>query len=509
MTESFRPGQVVTPEAFGNAYRAGVRKFRGIRLEHGRFDGQTFRGADLSEATLFRTTFNRCDLTETQLAKLVVQEGYFTSCDLTKADLSGTNFAGMNLTGLTMTAGAMKGASFAGAHLNGAKLSGCDLTGADFSKADLREANLAAVVARKVKFVGAELSGCVFDGAKLKEAVLDDAVADGLTSFRGAELEGAQLQRLRSRDTIGFGRAQMKSANLAGAVIKADFSGTDLESAKLRGADLRQSHIHGATLIRTDASGARLDSTSFGKNVLSRIEKDSQGKDVLVGDFNLTNASIRAARGFDVDDAREQKVKFANTTLPDGAVVPPWPAKYEWKLRKANAPEAEAPEAPAPEARAPEGAFAAGDGDEHSLHFFSDCPALGMADGSTHLNGDFSDGPIAAAMALDYFPCLKCLQQLGYPAGLVAISMYRDEHLEVYPDRLRVQKHARLLSPAETDEVMTRDITSLDPVGPSILFVPQIHVEHAGGRMKLYFEDEEIRDSILADIRFVRDGGSV
>ncbi len=136
----------------------------------------------------------------------------------------------------------------------GADLVNCDLLLAPLRGAKLRGANL----------TGADLRGAIMYNADLREANLTDADL-GFATLTGANLTGATLTK----------------ANLIFARLGANLVGANLRDANLTDADLAFANLTGATV-----TGA-----------------------------NLTGADLRGAN---LTDANVAKVRFGNTTCPDG-----------------------------------------------------------------------------------------------------------------------------------------------------------------------------------------------
>ena len=259
------------------------RSFARAILTRARLRGAKLRGADLSGAQL-----GGADL---------------VNADLTEANLQGADLTGADLTGAVLAGAALGDAILRRARGDGARFEGARGEHASFEEGSWKRARFSDAELTFADFSGATLDGAVLDGAKLVDVRLYDAQASG-ASLRGATLtraraDGAVLKRavlaeVRASESVwdravldessflgavltesGFARASGRRANFSGAdlassrlrrgkfegaaFLKANLMAASLEAANLEGADLRGANLHGAETHKARLGGAQLD----------------------------------------------------------------------------------------------------------------------------------------------------------------------------------------------------------------------------------------------------------
>ena len=182
---------------------------------------------------------------------------------------------------------------------SGAILDGIDLrtAGADgvasYRGADLRGAKLRQAILRGVDFRAAKLGEAALGGADLRRASLEEA------DLRDADLASADLRK-----------AALGGANLRGALLE----DANLRGASLRFADLRDAAFENADLRGADLWGANLEGTSL-------AGADLRG--VVFREANLKGADLSAVklRGSDLSRADCRGAKFDHADLRGAEVT--------------------------------------------------------------------------------------------------------------------------------------------------------------------------------------------
>lgn len=105
-------------------------------------------------------------------------------------------------------------------------------------------------VMRTFKWVEADLSGVDFSGINMEGAKLASA------SLKGANLKNAYMVG------VDLSSANLENADLSGACLRyADLHDIDLSNACLKDADLREANLVGADFADADVTGTLLDSS--------------------------------------------------------------------------------------------------------------------------------------------------------------------------------------------------------------------------------------------------------
>jgi uncharacterized protein YjbI with pentapeptide repeats len=229
--------------------------FRGARLQGVNFEFADMDGADFRQSTIAVIDRN---------GKWAVHGGVrvptvtFTNCSLKKARLNNAN---------------LKNARFDGALLTGAIFAGAVLENASFDGAVLIGVNLA-----ELRVPPESLKNCITDPsralwAKLPEYLAQLDQAEKFVHTQGREgkpanFEGHDIrllaQHMRGRALTGI--------NLKKTIaVSTDFTGCQLQAAKLDGADLRGAIFTEADLRGASFAGANLAHADFSKTDLAAL----------------------------------------------------------------------------------------------------------------------------------------------------------------------------------------------------------------------------------------------
>ncbi|MBK6516518.1 MAG: DUF2169 domain-containing protein [Polyangiaceae bacterium] len=257
-------------------------------LEGTDLSGVKLDGADLTGSVLSRATLAGATLHDAKLEHAIFIETDFTGADLSGAKLPGALLDRVEARGLkapgvdlsnAMLAGVVFGDSdLSGACLDGADLCEADLTGAQLERATFRRAHLASARLYDVRgadsiFDGADLrnlraEGAWLERASFKEVTGDDSVWERArlagSSFFRASLRESSFLKARCEDA-NFSESDLTSARLqkarlsAATLLRANLMEAKLDRAVLDRADLRGANLHAASLHRTSLKDTKLD----------------------------------------------------------------------------------------------------------------------------------------------------------------------------------------------------------------------------------------------------------
>jgi uncharacterized protein YjbI with pentapeptide repeats len=150
-------------------YRAGDRRFQGVKIEHADEFECDLREIDLVAATIDNVYLPYGNLSRANLQDLVVKQGNLGDAKFTNSNLNRAQLDGVNLSRADLRYARLREASFCRCNLSGADLTGADLTGADLTEADLT-------------------------GATLNDADLSQACLIGANFFRAVNLDVANAK---------------------------------------------------------------------------------------------------------------------------------------------------------------------------------------------------------------------------------------------------------------------------------------------------------------------------
>lgn len=476
----------MTPEGqrrFWDGFHAGERAFKGITLEFDDYIRRDFsqpnakgERLDLSGATIRQVRFKDTNLSRANLSGIKLERASsFPESDLSGADVSRVVFDETDLEKANLAGAKLAGASFTGADLTGANLTGCDASGLTFAGARLAGAKLVSVKAAR-----AQLAGATLGDADLTGAVLDDAV------LVGASLGGATLAK-----------ASLKKASLEG--VKTSGDRLKLDDAKLDGAKMKAIKLDRASARKASFNGADLREASF-------EHADLTGATFEKAD--LSYADFTGATGFD-----PKKAIFKRTRMPDGTVLdappaPPTPANVPESDAGGGLTDARADGGPVEGVRIDAGWAVPGDDPDIRMHASPDCPALAGAEQAAERVG--GDGE-AVTVAIDngYFPCLLCLERLGYPPGLEAAATAGRARLQVFGDRIRFYEEPALFSHGGGFEILRSQLRGVDADDDTKVVI-RYRTEHSWStgidlldneRLEFTLPDELARDDLAAAAR--------
>jgi uncharacterized protein YjbI with pentapeptide repeats len=318
------------------SHQGGMR----AQLAHARLDGLNLANRNLEEIDLTGASLVGASLYGSNLHRVSLYCADLRDCDLrhaklTRADLRGSSFRGAKLaysnldnadlrSGTMMYAGelsqiidrsaganqgvdfsncSMKGVSFGNAKLDGVNFTGALLHGARFKAAALtnavfKGAVLIGVNLEELKVPPEALAGAVQDVtpealAKAEElkallASHERWIAGGVGEGRPAIMDEADLRPFKTWAGRRLSGITMRRA----VAIEMDFSGCQLQAAKLDGADLRGVNFTQADLRGASLRGAKLAHAIF--------------KDTKRGSLKMSDGSLLAADLTDAEFAEEQ-----------------------------------------------------------------------------------------------------------------------------------------------------------------------------------------------------------
>lgn len=191
--------------------------------------------------------------------------------------------------------------------LRGKDLSRADLRGATLDEADLRDVDLAGAKLAGASLLGARLDGADLTGADLTGADLTGATLDGATLDR-AILERTCLKEASARNshwgTTAAADGDWSGVQLQGArLVGAEWSALDLSGAGLQGASIRDSDLARCDLSRVVATELKAMDSTFAEVVLT-------GADLTGAVVQFANMDGVALAGAILDGARFEAVAF-------------------------------------------------------------------------------------------------------------------------------------------------------------------------------------------------------
>jgi len=310
------------------------------QLAHARLDGLNLANRNLEEIDMTGASLVGASLYGSNLHRVSLYCADLRDCDLryaklTRADLRGSSFRGARLafsnldnadlrSGTMMYAGDLSQIVDRNAGANhGVDFSNCSMKGVSFGNAKLDGVNFTGALLHNARFKSAALTNAVFKGAvligvnleelKVPPEALAGAIQDVspeaqakaeelktlLTSHErwiatsGAEGRPVVMdeQDLRPFKTWAGRRLSGISARRA-ISIEMDFSGCQLQAAKLDGADLR-----GANFTQADLRGASLRGAKLAHAVF---------KGAKLGGLKMSDGSMLAADLTDAEFAEDQ-----------------------------------------------------------------------------------------------------------------------------------------------------------------------------------------------------------
>ncbi len=292
------------------------------------FENCNLSGATFGTNNMIGYRFHSCNLTGADFTNAKLEGASFYDSNLTNADFRGTGLIGVewnkaNIKGAKFTGPKPKvpktdpewvavykkemaaikrlktikgiistdqanwvkyakegGKDLKGANLYEAQLQGLDLTEADFSGANLDDANFSGADLTGAIFTEASMNNTVFDYAGLAETNFADTALFEV-SAKGANFNGANFSDARYL-YFDASDAQFVYANLSGMYtdepdieelgVPTNFSGSNMQNAKLLNADLRGASFKGANLTNSNFTGAIVTSANFEGALLTGVK---------------------------------------------------------------------------------------------------------------------------------------------------------------------------------------------------------------------------------------------
>ena len=146
----------------------------------------------------------------------------------------------------------------------------------------------------KAELVGADLRELNLRYSDLSEAWLSDANARG-QDFTGVNLNGAKMHDADLRGSK-FRKADLRNAILVGADLRdADFAGADLRGATFIGADVSSANFRGAKLDGADFSTAKINGADFVGIELNGVTFSPGALKNAFSDRSVAEAAARAS----------------------------------------------------------------------------------------------------------------------------------------------------------------------------------------------------------------------
>lgn len=354
-------------------------KFVGANLTQARFDSSILLGADFTGANITDTRFNRtttkgftaqqlyqtASYANRQLGAISLSQNDLTNWDFTGQSMPRASFVATNLTNAIFEDSDISAADFSQSNLTPAQLyqtasykngvlndlllEGMDLQGWDFSDQSLVRARLASVRLSNVLFDDASMTnifissqqGIVHTDVSFRAANLSNATLSSngqwlRADFTGANLEGAKLTSNSFVDST-FDGAIIRGAemnymmgsgfSISNLMSTASYQTGDLTNIEIRSGDLSGADFRGKDVSGTLFVGVDLDSTDFrgAKAVDSAFSGSLHGTDFR--DADLTDASFSYSystnitfRGANLTGASFQNTSLVNADFTDAVV---------------------------------------------------------------------------------------------------------------------------------------------------------------------------------------------
>jgi uncharacterized protein YjbI with pentapeptide repeats len=242
---------------------------RDANLQSAKMARADLRGASFNGARLMLAVLDRADLRAAMMM-------YVGSDGVSVVDNERRKASGAAM-GVDFSNCSLKGASFGNAKLDGANFTGALLQGANFKSARLTNVTFANAVLTGVNIAELgvppeALGGCIRDVTP-EAAARFEALKDRLDSHQSwitsggnqgapANLDGEDLRPLHQ---LLVGRPLTGLSARRAVAVGLDFSGSQIQAAKLDGADLRDANFSSADLRGTSLRGARLAHARFDK----------------------------------------------------------------------------------------------------------------------------------------------------------------------------------------------------------------------------------------------------
>lgn len=289
----------------GTRAQLGMADLSGLSLANRVLKEIDFAGSSLMDASLFGCDLERASFYCTDLQRADLRKTNLVFADLRGASLKGANLSYAKLDNADLRAAMMmymspdgiavldrnakgpqgvdfsncslKKASFGnakldGANFNGAMLQGANFNGAKLSNASFKGAVLTGVNVKDLNASPEDLKTCVIDvsPATIKRfdemrAKLDSHqqwIVSGGTQGSHCVLDGEDI-RLLQKLVVGRPLTGLSARNAI--AIGLNFSGCQLQGAKLDGADLRDADFTGADLRGASFVGANISHARFDK----------------------------------------------------------------------------------------------------------------------------------------------------------------------------------------------------------------------------------------------------
>ncbi len=296
--------------------------------------GASLYGSNLERASLYCADLRDCNLQSAMLARADLRGASFKGAKLSYAVLDNADLraammmyvgpggvslvdreragGGEGATGVDFSNCSMKGVSFGNAKLDGANFTDAILHGANFKNARLtnvtfRNAVLTGVNLAELQVPPEAIAGCVGDITPQAAARFEtlkarlEAHQIWVTSFGAqgapANFEGEDLRPLQGL-LVGRSLAGLCARNAV--CVGLDFSGSQLQAAKLDGADLRDANFSNADLRGVSLRTAKLTHARFGNSNLGRLPLTNGTS--LAPDLSGADASEDQFRGAMFDD---------------------------------------------------------------------------------------------------------------------------------------------------------------------------------------------------------------
>ena len=325
----------------GARAKLGMADLSGLDLANRLLKEIDFAGSSLMDASLFGSDLRNASFYCTDLQRADLRNTNLQFADLRGASLKGANLSCAKLDNADLRAAMMmfmspegisiidrsangpqgvdfsncslKKASFGNAKLDGANCDGAFLQGADFKGAKLSAASfkgavLTGVNVKDLNVSPEDLQTCVTDVTPQTIARFDELrsrldshqqwIVSGGTQGTHCVLDGEDI-RLLQKLVVGRPLTGLSAKNAI--AISLNFSGCQLQGARLDGADLRDADFTGADLRGASFRGANISHARFG-------EADMRG-------LPLINGQVR---NVDFTDAIGLEEQFSTCQL-DGA----------------------------------------------------------------------------------------------------------------------------------------------------------------------------------------------
>jgi uncharacterized protein YjbI with pentapeptide repeats len=287
---------------------------KSARLSRADLRGASFKGARLSHAVL-----DNADLRAAMMMYVGSDGISFSDSGRAAKHGTGVDFSRCSMKNVSFGNAKLDGADFTGALLQGACFRGAKLTNVTFKDAVLTGVNL-----KELAVPPEALADCVKDVSEeaasrfneLKERLdrHQEWIASGGKKGAPANFDGEDLRPLHQ---LFLGRPLTGLSARRSIAIGIDFSGSQLQAAKLDGADFRDANFSAADLRGISMRATRLAHAKFDKANLLRLTL-TDGTPIFA-DLAEADVTVEQFLNAVLDEEMLAPVALANRPVPAAA----------------------------------------------------------------------------------------------------------------------------------------------------------------------------------------------